>query len=245
MKITQLSPNAYQLTQTFPFPINAYLIRESGGFSLVDTAMGKAKQILQAAAQLGGMIQRIFLTHAHSDHVGSLEELTKALPDTEILISRREARLLQGDYSLASGEPEMKVRGSYRKLSIVPSHLLDDGERVGSLQAVAAPGHTPGQMAFLDERDRSLFAGDALVSLGGLRVAGDMNWRFPFPVWATWHHETAHASSIRLASLRPRLLAVGHGAVLYSPEQTIREAIARSQRRIQKADGSRSESRSA
>ena len=212
--------------------MNAYLVREADGFSLIDTAMGQAKQILQAAARLGHPIRRIFLTHAHSDHVGSLQELAKALPDAEILISRREARLLRGDYSLEPSEPQTKVRGSYRKLSILPSRLLENGDMVGSLQAVAAPGHTPGQMAFLDGRNQHLYAGDALVALGGLRVAGDMNWRFPFPAWATWHYETAHASSVGLASLRPGLLAVGHGAVIHSPEQAMQEAIARSERRV-------------
>jgi hypothetical protein len=47
--------------------------------------------------------------------------------------------------------------------------LLRPGDRVGSLEVVGAPGHTPGHVAFLDTRDRTLIAGDVFTTLGGTR----------------------------------------------------------------------------
>jgi glyoxylase-like metal-dependent hydrolase (beta-lactamase superfamily II) len=38
-------------------------------------------------------IRRIVLTHAHFDHVGSLDALARALPGVEVLISARDVRL--------------------------------------------------------------------------------------------------------------------------------------------------------
>ncbi len=39
---------------------------------------------------------------------------------------------------------------------------------MGSLEVVPAPGHTPGQVALLDTRDRTLLCADAYSTLGGV-----------------------------------------------------------------------------
>jgi glyoxylase-like metal-dependent hydrolase (beta-lactamase superfamily II) len=102
---------------------------------------------------------------------------------------------------------------------------------LGSLQVVAAPGHTPDQVAFLDERDGTLIAGDAFQTQGGTAVAGVTQWLFPFPGMASWHLSTALESVRSLRQLKPRRLAVGHGRVLEDPilemDKAIRAAEAR------------------
>ena len=56
-------------------------------------------------------IVRIALTHAHGDHVGGLDHLAPALPDAEVLISARDARLLGKDMTPDPGEPaDAKMR---------------------------------------------------------------------------------------------------------------------------------------
>src|SRR3954451_10547213 len=139
---------------------NAYLVREDDGSTVIDTGLpGSAKAILAAAEEAGGEIRRIALTHAHTDHVGSVEALHGSLPDAEVLISARDARFLKGDRSLDPGEPQAKLKGSYQKVDVEPTRLLEPGDRVGSLEVVASPGHTPGHVALLDTRDRTLIAG--------------------------------------------------------------------------------------
>lgn len=69
--------------------------------------------------------------------------------------------------------------------------LLGDGDSVGSLKAISTPGHTPGHMAFLDERSGILIAGDAWQTRGGLAVSGVLKPWFPFPAMATWSKELA------------------------------------------------------
>jgi glyoxylase-like metal-dependent hydrolase (beta-lactamase superfamily II) len=76
---------------------------------------------------------------------------------------------------------------------------------------VASPGHTPGHIAFFDTRSGTLIAGDALVTIGGLRISGDASAAFPIINWATWHKPTAVASARRLLELQPKTIAVGHG----------------------------------
>ena len=59
--------------------VNAYLVREDDGLTVVDTMLwAGAKPILAAADQLGAPIVRIALTHAHGDHIGSLDDLARA-----------------------------------------------------------------------------------------------------------------------------------------------------------------------
>ncbi len=234
MKTTQHGSNLVQLTR-FPrlFPVNCYLVREDDGFTLVDTAIaGSAAAIMFAARSLGAPIVRIALTHAHADHVGALDQLHALLPGAEVLIGARDARFLQGDMSLDPAEPQVKLRGSYARRTTQPTRLPQPGDRVGSLAVVAAPGHTPGHIAFLDTRDGTLIAGDAFQTRGGVAVAGTLRPLFPFPALATWHKPTALASARALRALAPTRLAVGHGAVLADPLDAIDRAIAVAERHI-------------
>src|SRR3954468_14154741 len=85
--------------------VNAYLVREDDGLTLVDTALPRSQgAILKAAQRIGAPIVRIALTHAHGDHIGSLDALVAELAGVEMLITARDARLLAGDKSLDPGE---------------------------------------------------------------------------------------------------------------------------------------------
>ena len=208
--------------------VNAYLVQEDDGLTLIDTMIpGSAKKVLGAAAELGKPIVRMLLTHAHGDHVGSLDALARELPDAEVLISERDARLLRGDKTLDPGEPDDKLRGGYPGAKTRPGRTLNAGDRVGSLEVVAAPGHTPGQVALLDTRDRTLFCGDAFSTLGGVATSAKPHPRFPRPGLATWHRPTALESARALRGLDPTRLAPGHGKVVEGPAAAIDAAIAR------------------
>jgi glyoxylase-like metal-dependent hydrolase (beta-lactamase superfamily II) len=78
MRSIPVSENVIQLTRV-RF-VNAFLVREEDGFTLVDTTTWRGGDALIAsAAREGGAIRRIALTHGHGDHVGSLDALTGRL----------------------------------------------------------------------------------------------------------------------------------------------------------------------
>jgi glyoxylase-like metal-dependent hydrolase (beta-lactamase superfamily II) len=212
--------------------VNAFLVEEEDGLTLVDTAIpGSAKAIRAAAEALGRPIVRIALTHAHGDHIGSLDALATALPGVEVLISERDARLLAKNKTTDPGEPpEAKMRGSYPGAKTAPTRTLSPGDRVGSLEVIAAPGHTPGHVAFLDTRDRTLIAGDAYSTIGGVATSAKVNPLFPFPVIATWHKPTALETARALRALDPARLAVGHGPIVDAPGAAMDKAIAKAAR---------------
>ena len=209
--------------------VNAYLVREDDGLTLVDTTMPRsAKKILAAARQAGAPIVRIALTHAHGDHIGSVDELKAALPDVEVIISTRDARLLAKDLSLDPGEPAGKIRGSLPGADTRPTRTIEDGDSVGSLRAVASPGHTPGHLAYLDTRDGTLLCGDVFTTWGGaVATSARFNPRFPLSTPATWDRPTEVESARTLLALEPARLAPGHGRIVEAPAAAMAAAIER------------------
>jgi glyoxylase-like metal-dependent hydrolase (beta-lactamase superfamily II) len=208
--------------------VNAYLVQEEDGLTLVDTLLPRGhKKIFAAAETLGAPIVRIALTHAHGDHIGSLDALAAALPGVEVLISARDDRLLLKDRTMDAGEPDAKLRGGYPGAKTRPTATFIAGDRVGSLEVHAAPGHTPGQVAFLDPRDGTLYCADAYSTLGGVATTARTNPRFPLPALATWDRPTALETARALRTLDPARLAPGHGKVVEAPGAAMDRAIAR------------------
>jgi len=231
MKTSEITENLTQLNR-WRF-VNAFLVREEDGFTLVDTTLGGgAEALIAAAEEAGGAIRRIALTHGHGDHVGSLDALKQRLGSSvEVLMPGLDARIHAGEKVV-----EGKVRGSWPKLETVPDVRLSGGDRIGSLEVVASPGHSPGHVAFLDTRDRTLIAGDVFTAYGHLAVTSHFYLRFPFAAMATWDRAKDVESAQKLRTLDPPLLVVGHGPALRNPRAAMDRAIARASRSLPAAD---------
>jgi glyoxylase-like metal-dependent hydrolase (beta-lactamase superfamily II) len=216
MNVIPHSQTFIQLAQRFPLPINCYFVREEDGLTLIDTGFYRtAKPFLKAAQAQGAEIRRIVLSHADSDHVATLDALHKTLPNAEILMSAKEGERLT-----------TKTK---------PSRLLKEGDRVGSLEVIDVPGHSPGQIALFDERDKTLIVGDAFQTQGGIAVAGVVRPFFPLPAWFTKDKALALESAKKLLALSPSRLAVGHGRVLEQPVAAMTKAVARAERKARAA----------
>ena len=109
MKTTPVTEHLTQLTKLHF--VNAFLVREDDGFTLVDTTMGRsAKGLIEAARSAGAPIRRIALTHGHGDHVGLLDALRDSLgKDVEVLMPELDEQIL-------AGETDGKFPGSWPKV---------------------------------------------------------------------------------------------------------------------------------
>ena len=81
-------------------------------------------------------------------------------------------------------------------------HFISDGDRVGPVEVLHAPGHSPGHLAFYWPERRALFAGDAVATWPEF-AAG-------WPAF-TLNAKQHRASLRRMAELDAEIVAVGHG----------------------------------
>ena len=220
MNPTPIGDNIIQLTR-LRF-VNAFLVREDDGFTLVDTTVGGgADDLIAAARSAGADIKRIALTHGHGDHVGSLDALRQQLGDSvQVLMPQLDARIHAGE-KVVDGKPP----GQWPTLKTAPDVRLTGGERIGSLETIPTPGHTPGHVSFLDTRDNTVIVGDVLTSIGGLQVSNHFHLRFPLAAMATWDKAKDLESAQKLRALEPSTLVVGHGGPVRNPHTALDKAI--------------------
>jgi glyoxylase-like metal-dependent hydrolase (beta-lactamase superfamily II) len=223
LKNRQITPNILQLTEAHF--VNAYLVREEDGFTLIDTGLGRgAKAFVTAAREGGAPIVRVALTHGHADHAGAVDKLKALLGDVTIYLGDLDARILAGEPVITG-----KKRGSWAKLTSTPDVLLTGEERIGSLQVIPCPGHTPGHMAFLDPRESVLFGGDTFTTYWRTEIPNRLRQRFPLAAMGTQDRDTIISSAKTLADIESLALAIGHGPVVHLPQSAMRAAIRRAE----------------
>src|SRR5262245_17247681 len=233
MRPEQIARGVYRLRTLL---VNVYFI-ENGTSSrrwlLVDTGMpGYARAIRRAAERLfRAPPAAILLTHGHFDHTGGLPRLADEW-GVPIYAHPLELPYLTGRSPYAPPDPT--VGGGMLSLvsPLYPRGPIDLEERVCMLpQDSAVPGlsewrwlrtdgHTTGHVSFFRERDRTLIAGDAVVTTGqestrNVLLQQPIVWRPPAYYTSDWN--AARRSVAMLAALEPEVLATGHGQVMRGP----------------------------
>jgi glyoxylase-like metal-dependent hydrolase (beta-lactamase superfamily II) len=211
--------------------VNVAYVGRSGArdWVLIDAGLpASGRAILDSIAErFGGPPVAIVLTHAHFDHVGMLRALAQSW-NVPIYAHPAEFPFLNGTRSYPA--PDARASGSllsalqpfYPRGPVDVSrwlHALGDDGRVPPLpewQWLPTPGHTAGHVSLWRARDRTLLAGDALITTTQAR-AYDVTDHEPElddpPKYYTEDQMLAKMSVQRLAALEPETIVPGHGRV--------------------------------
>ena len=172
--------------------VHVYALLHDGRVALFDTGMNipeTYKVLDEALAAIGRAtkdIDRIFLTHMHADHcgiAGRIQEISGAAvylsapDDARLQYNSRHEELIERarDFYLPQGLPLkamdnlVKLMAVFRKATIpfrverplAPHDTFALGAR--TVEVIAAPGHTAGQMCFYFPGDGILLAGDHIL----------------------------------------------------------------------------------
>lgn len=155
-----------------PFEVNCYLYWDSNSQKGIIIDPGaEAGHIIDNIRQANFIPQAILLTHGHGDHIAAIPQL-KEKYDLPVYIGENDKELLLNpDKNLSAllGEP---------LIITPPDYLLEDEQLLDIrgllLKVLSTPGHTPGGVCFLDEKEGLLFTGDTLFygSIGRTDLVG-------------------------------------------------------------------------
>ena len=220
----EIAHGVYSLTQPVGEGghVHAFLCDDgSGELTLIDTLYDTdAAQILDAILRIGKKptaLRHIALSHAHRSHLGGLGAL-KRLTGATIYAHPYEAAIIEGHAKVepASWVPGMPMSayaptyiyqyGQNRNLGVLPPVMVDesigDGDSVGALHVMGAPGHTPGHLGYVWADRDVVFAGDSVATW----PVFDTGWP-AFNLDPPQNLRTIH----KMADLSPETVAVGHG----------------------------------
>jgi glyoxylase-like metal-dependent hydrolase (beta-lactamase superfamily II) len=198
----------------------SYLLDTPAGLLMVDAGIGRGAGALASyLARIGRRpeeVKILALTHSHLDHVRGAREVA-LLTGAKVYVHRLDAPAVRGEAPLTRANPGIPFSGLLEGLIRFSDSRLfryrpppvdkevGDGEWLGDagVQAVHAPGHTPGSTCYFHPARGLLFTGDALTNFrGGLDG----------PVKAFTEDEARCRLSIaRLAELDVTACLFGHG----------------------------------
>jgi glyoxylase-like metal-dependent hydrolase (beta-lactamase superfamily II) len=175
----ELAPGVWRIPTTGDFFNSFAFVDGDGTVTLVDAGLpGVTRRILAGLAAMGRRpedVERILVTHAHPDHIGSARKV-RARTGASLHVHDHDASFVR-EGRMPPRDPAHPLA---RVLSFVqrrqPRCAVDDTFTdndllpvAGGLRVLHTPGHSPGHCAFLHEPSGVLITGDAVMNLFGRR----------------------------------------------------------------------------
>jgi glyoxylase-like metal-dependent hydrolase (beta-lactamase superfamily II) len=211
--------------------VNAYLLSTPDGLCLVDcgTSLAPGWEALERGLELAGArpadLRRLVCTHLHADHAGLAAtvvertgcELMRGLGPHTVDDRLRDPAIPlaeRREYGRREGIPEGELdrwvdahlADDVHHARVRPDRLLAAGDVLhtdaGRWRVVPIPGHSPNQIALVEERRRYAITAD---------LAYDVEEPFIEYGWTLDPYGEHLAALDRVAALEPRMLLSGHG----------------------------------
>lgn len=209
MKAIPVSETVTRIPLLQPDLVNVYLV---GGVLIDSGGRLGARRLLRFLRRHRPTAH--VLTHAHLDHQGCSRVVCQefgipffcgegdrkaAETGDQRSLMRRSGPVRTGLMNLLSG-PGHPVSGT-----------LTEGDEFGGLKVIETPGHTPGHLAFWEEKTRVLILGDVLFHRNPVTFRKGLSEPFLF---ATYDRASNLRSVRKLTDLKAETICFGHGAPL-------------------------------
>ena len=144
-----------------PLGSNMYIIMDPAGLIIVDPSVAPDSPFV--ARKLGDRavsdVRAILLTHAHFDHSMCLDAWVKATGAPAYMASA-DNDVLASSFNNCSAIMDEPLSFETSPLPL-PEHL----ELLGyDIRVISTPGHTPGSVCYLFEKEKAMFSGDTLFA---------------------------------------------------------------------------------
>jgi len=229
---TEVLPDLYMYTVQIS---NIFLVGNKEHFVLVDAGMPRSgEEIISVIEDRFGKAhpEAIILTHGHFDHVGGVIEVVDKW-NIPVYAHEMELPFLTGEKSYPT--PDASVEGGMvAKMSpMFPNEPINLGSHVQALPSdgsvphmdgfrwLHTPGHSPGQVSFFRDSDKTLIAGDAFITVKQdelYKVLTQEKELHGPPRYLTTDWKAAKASVEKLRDLHPEVAVTGHGLPMSGEE---------------------------
>jgi glyoxylase-like metal-dependent hydrolase (beta-lactamase superfamily II) len=150
----EIVPGLFQLKTPMMGPalpyIMPYALRGSDGVNLIDTGFGTPDAIESLTTQLKSLgyepsqIRRLFITHAHPDHIGMAGWVKEQSPDCEVIMLEREWQWIQDRW--LNNDAWTALSDAWLVRHGVPQDEVDAAQAAGALSPTS-PSVKPGETA--------------------------------------------------------------------------------------------------
>ncbi len=171
----QLAPGVWRIPTAPADLVNSFaFVDDDGQVTLVDAGVKRApRRIIAGLEHMGSSpseVTRIIATHAHSDHIGGLNDI-HGRTGARVAVHERDAPYVRAGKGPVLDGVTLLGRLLRHGLASTPTQVdeeLTDGQLIdvgGGLRVLHTPGHTPGHVALLHESTGVLITGDSIWNM--------------------------------------------------------------------------------
>ncbi len=144
-------------------PFTTLIVNTGKKLVLIDTgtggqiapSAGALRDNLAAAGIDAKAVDQIVISHFHPDHINGIKDKDNALifPNAEIMVPEPEWAYWMNDANMDAAESDLKLtfrnqRRIFSDIAEQVTRFAPDKEVAAGIEALAAPGHTPGHTVF-------------------------------------------------------------------------------------------------